>query len=236
MALEMARDLAQLVRNIDGYGLEETRTRVIDAARLSLGCAGASLWQLSRPGEAHLDASTDATLARSLARRLSKNPEGPMWEAATTRKTVVCPDFTTERRWPGYIDQVMSETTARSSVAYPLVSGGHDSSVLALYSDQAGYFTSPVVQLGMTFAIHAAIVLEKSAMRDRNENLHVALSSNRRIGMAIGVLMAQRKVTEEQAFGMLRAVSQCSHVKLYEVAEQVLLTGELDSVPMAQSA
>jgi AmiR/NasT family two-component response regulator len=39
--------------------------------------------------------------------------------------------------------------------------------------------------------------------------------------------MARHKVTDTQAFDMLRTASQRRHVKLRELAEDVLLTGEL---------
>jgi signal transduction histidine kinase/DNA-binding response OmpR family regulator len=58
-------------------------------------------------------------------------------------------------------------------------------------------------------------------------NLRVALASNRRIGAAIGVLMQAMKITDEQAFLELRTASQHRHMKLREVAEHVLLTGQL---------
>ena len=48
---------------------------------------------------------------------------------------------------------------------------------------------------------------------------------NRRIGMAIGIVMASQRRTEEQAFRFLRVASQRVHVKLREIAEDVICTG-----------
>jgi signal transduction histidine kinase/CheY-like chemotaxis protein len=61
-------------------------------------------------------------------------------------------------------------------------------------------------------------------------NLERALSSNRRIGAAIGVLMASRHVTSVQAFKLLRRASNESNRKLGDVADRVVLTGSLDLV------
>ncbi len=63
--------------------------------------------------------------------------------------------------------------------------------------------------------------------RDKIENLERALTSSRRIGAAMGVLMYRHKVTIDQAFELLRVASQVSHRKLRDVAEDVLATGEL---------
>ena len=60
-------------------------------------------------------------------------------------------------------------------------------------------------------------------------NLEAALSSNRRIGTAVGVLMASRKVDSENAFELLSTVSQLLHRKLRDVADEVVVTRALPS-------
>jgi len=46
--------------------------------------------------------------------------------------------------------------------------------------------------------------------------------------MAIGILMFKHKITEDQAFQLLRLTSQHTHRKLAELANDVLDTGQLD--------
>ena len=58
-------------------------------------------------------------------------------------------------------------------------------------------------------------------------NLRAALASNRRIGMAIGILMAIHRVSQQEAFDLLRVTSQRANRKLREIAEHVVLTGVL---------
>jgi AmiR/NasT family two-component response regulator len=45
--------------------------------------------------------------------------------------------------------------------------------------------------------------------------------------MAIGVTMTLYRCTDEQAFGHLRGASQQTHQKSRDVAEEVILTGQL---------
>jgi hypothetical protein len=52
--------------------------------------------------------------------------------------------------------------------------------------------------------------------------LRNALVSNRRIGMAMGILMRDRDVDEQEAFAVLRRISQNSNRKLRDVAEDVI--------------
>ena len=60
---------------------------------------------------------------------------------------------------------------------------------------------------------------------ERSEHLERALASNRRIGMALGIVMRELRCTEEQAFHVLQRASMQRNVKLRDVAEEVILTG-----------
>ncbi|MEO6884895.1 MAG: ATP-binding protein, partial [Jatrophihabitantaceae bacterium] len=83
---------------------------------------------------------------------------------------------------------------------------------------------------------HELATLREFALNQAEEkatNLQAALASNRQIGIAMGVLMMQGKLTEEQAFDRLREVSQHENRKLRDVADEIVLTG---SVPTPRSA
>jgi hypothetical protein len=58
-------------------------------------------------------------------------------------------------------------------------------------------------------------------------HLEVALGTNRRIGIAVGILMCRLQVTEDQALAVLRKHSQDHNVKLRDLAEEVIYTGTL---------
>ena len=66
-----------------------------------------------------------------------------------------------------------------------------------------------------------------SDARVRIEHLETALATNRRIGIAIGVVMARYGLTDEQAFELLREQSQVRNKKLRDLAEEVVYTGTL---------
>lgn len=58
-------------------------------------------------------------------------------------------------------------------------------------------------------------------------NLTLALRTSRKIGAAIGILMATHRVSEEAAFQLLRKASMDANQKLRDVADEVVRTGEL---------
>ena len=63
--------------------------------------------------------------------------------------------------------------------------------------------------------------------RDRAENLEAALRSSRIIGAAVGIVMAEHRCTQEEAFQELRKASQDHNVKLRDVAEAIVRTGDV---------
>jgi len=60
----------------------------------------------------------------------------------------------------------------------------------------------------------------------RIENLHSALSSREVIGQAQGILMERERIAPDQAFDVLRRASQYLNIKLREVAQTLVDTGE----------
>ena len=63
--------------------------------------------------------------------------------------------------------------------------------------------------------------------RDVTE-LQRALATSRQIGMAMGILMERHRLTPEQAFDRLRDLSQRRNVKLRDLADQVVYTGDTE--------
>jgi curved DNA-binding protein CbpA len=59
------------------------------------------------------------------------------------------------------------------------------------------------------------------ALTAQVSQLEIARDSNRRIGMALGIVMSQRQVDEAHAFDVLRRISQNTNRKLRDIAEDV---------------
>ena len=210
------------------------RAKITTLARDTLGSAGTAIWHLTAEAKMKLDSYTDADFMKLMSDIVGKEPDGPAWDAMHTRRTVVADDFATDARWPNYTRRLVAGSPVRSAVVYPLGLGGRDLGVLAVYAHAAGYFTPARVELGAVFAAHASLALENVSLTDKNQHLEIALQSNRKIGIAMGILMASYRMTEQQAFDLLRATSQTTHRKLNAVAEDVALTGTIETLqPMA---
>jgi AmiR/NasT family two-component response regulator len=72
---------------------------------------------------------------------------------------------------------------------------------------------------------------ELAAAAERAEHLERALVNSRRIGMALGILMERHRLTEAQAFDQLTGISSRRNVKLHQVAEELVYTGDPEVDP-----
>jgi GAF domain-containing protein len=211
--------------------LAMTRARIVSAAVELTGCTSAALGSVKASTGLAVSAGTDLPLAAQLA-RIAVETSGGTALQATLGQAAACPSVRRERRWRHYAQRVLLETPVRSEVSYPLQLPECDFGVLSLYSDQDGYFTEDARATAEIYAGHVLMALSHARERDRAANLEIGLASNREIGIAIGVLMTTHRVTHQQAFEMLRTASQHAHLKLRDVAAEVVLTGELPAAPV----
>jgi AmiR/NasT family two-component response regulator len=72
---------------------------------------------------------------------------------------------------------------------------------------------------------------ELEEARRQIAHLQLALQTNRSIGVAIGIVMARRGLTVDQSFELLRDVSQQTHRRIRDLAEEIVYTGELPEAP-----
>ena len=99
---------------------------------------------------------------------------------------------------------------------------------LNIYSQTPAAFDATARHAGLLLATHGALAIAAAAHRDRADHLERALDNSRDIGVAIGVLMSQHRLTRDQAFDLLRIASQNTNRKLAEIALEVGATGTLD--------
>jgi hypothetical protein len=81
---------------------------------------------------------------------------------------------------------------------------------------------------GQLLVEHAIALVQREQQTAKIANLQCALSSNREIGAAMGILMARHQLTATQAFDLLRRTSQHCHRRIVAIAAEVIETGALD--------
>jgi hypothetical protein len=151
---------------------------------------------------------------------------GPCLTAAEENREIHVPDLFEEDRWgPDYASAVASHGL-RSVLSLPFNLQGDAKAALNLYSDVPNKFDeratakargytreiSQALRLAVRFSLHA----------DSAANLRATLESRTIIDIAIGVVMAQNRCSQEAAVKILTEASSNSNTKLRDIAKSLV--------------
>jgi GAF domain-containing protein len=178
------------------------------------------------------DKATTAAFTGSLALDLDESQYGrgygPCLHAAGTGETVEVADARTEARWSDYMAGAV-ERGSLSSLSVPL--GSDLRAALNVYARQPQAFDDDARSAATRFAPYAAVAINNmqsyQSARDMAANMEAALHSRAVIDQAKGILIERHKLTPDQAFQALAQASMQTNRKLRDVAEHLVLTGEL---------
>jgi GAF domain-containing protein len=155
---------------------------------------------------------------------------GPCLDAGRAGLVFVSSDMRTEQRWPDYAAQVI-EHGVLSSLTVPLPFLGATIGALNHYATQPAAFDEDDVARGEEMAGFVAVAVanaQHSAQSAEDaENMRRAMASRATIEQSKGILMERHKVTADAAFTVLTHASQLTNMKLRDVADHLVRTGEV---------
>ena len=214
------------------HSMDTLLQAVVDATKTTLpGYVDASISVLigSRPATA----AYSGQLALDLDETQYERGHGPCLHAAVHGELIAIVDARAEDRWPDYTARAVQRGSLSSlSVPLPMqgLAGG-----LNIYATEAGHFDEALRAAAVDFAAAAAAAIgnmhDYRTARDIAGNLEVALLSRAVIDQAKGILMERHKLTADQAFQFLAHASQTANVKLRDIADHLIRTGELLTPP-----
>lgn len=181
-----------------------------------------------RGGRFRTEASTHEGAARADQLQYELG-SGPCVDAVLDDSVYVTGDVGADERWGTWGRRVHTELGVTSVLAHRLglLDGSDAIAALNVYADERDAFDDASVAMGLVLATHASLLVTSTLARDRAANLLRGLESNREIGVAMGILMQQHRLTRDQAFDVLRVASQDSNRKLVDIAAEVADTGTL---------
>jgi hypothetical protein len=162
--------------------------------------------------------------------------DGPCLQALRTGELVSVTDMAEESRWGLYPERAL-DAGVRSSLSFPLPLGERGRGALNLYASRAHAFADADADAGRSWAGQAGgALLVAWRMADREkavDDLAQGMVTRQVIGQAVGLLMAQRRFTADEAFDLLRSASQRNNEKLRDVAAR-MVAGHEDDVLSAR--
>ena len=213
-------ELALRLHDTPSY--DETVDKVLEFAVKALNCAYAGIILVHDGPRVETIAATHPLVA-DLDRIQMETGEGPDVHLLAEREAVRIEDVRTDGRWPGWAREVEAKGV-RSMLGTRLSTSKTLIGSLNFYDPAPGCFDVEDVDVAHMLARHAAVALERA--RDL-EHLWRAIDARNLVGQAQGVLMERFGITADQAFAVLRRYSQDNNIKLAQVAQRLVSSGEL---------
>ena len=126
-----------------------------------------------------------------------------------------------EDRWISWAPRVAADLNVRSMLCLRLFTSAELVGGLNLYSTQIDAFDEDDAYTGSYLAAQIAVAVAETQQVD---GLRIAALNRAIIGQAQGILMERYTIDPEQAFNVLRRVSQNNNIKLIRVADELVRT------------
>jgi signal transduction protein with GAF and PtsI domain len=168
---------------------------------------------------------------QSLSEQYRRKPnlkvgQGISGRAVQERRPIMVADVTKE---PDYMYPDMAKKEGLCSLlSVPMLMREKAVGVINSYTSVPHAFTGEEVKLLQAIANQAAIAIEHTTLIEKSFEMQEALAVRKLLERAKGYLMRSKKLTEEDAFKLMQRQSMDLRKSMREIAEAVLLAGELD--------
>jgi transcriptional regulator with GAF, ATPase, and Fis domain len=150
---------------------------------------------------------------------------GPCVDAATTGQTIVVNDDCDDSAYREFVE-VAVRAGVRQTVAVGMSIGQRGIGALNLYRATGNSSPRAFLEDAEVFAAYAAVVVSNvvnyADAANQAANLQLAMESRAVIEQAKGIVMARERCSADEAFDILRRMSQYRNVKLREIAQAIV--------------
>lgn len=191
----------------------------------SLPIARAAISTLQDPFDVETVCATDAVAARLDELQIDLG-EGPCWQALSTRSPVlITPGHSSGSVWPT-LSSAIASSGIHSVFAFPLIVGALGIGAVDLYLDTPEPLTPADIGHAETLAAIAAMQVLNQAMERRpgEDGGPFAESpySRREVHQATGMVVAQAKVSPDDALLLIRARAFADGLPVREIAARII--------------
>lgn len=156
--------------------------------------------------------------------------DGPCVDALENGVPVILSDVHQDQRWPEY-QLALAAAGIESALGVPMDLAHESGAVLNFFAPRPRVFDDDVVASASRFAEMASkalrLAIRLAASDQRGQDLKSAMENRTVIDLACGMIMAQNRCSQDDAFNILRRASSDRNQKLHLVALSVVerLTG-----------
>jgi len=146
--------------------------------------------------------------------------------ALQERRPIIVPDVTKERDY--MYPEIAKKEGLCSLLSVPMMIRDKAVGVINSYTSVPHSFTHEEVKVMQAIANQAAIAIEHTTLLEKSFEMQEALAVRKLVEQAKGYLIRSKKLSEEEAFRLIQRQSMDLRKSMREIAEAILLAGEIE--------
>jgi signal transduction protein with GAF and PtsI domain len=186
-----------------------------------------SLWLIDEKDREFKLRATQTISRGYLKERSLKLGEGVVGFVARQRKPVAILDVLKEPRYKE--KKLAKKERLRSMLSVPMEVKGKVLGVINCYTSSPHKFSKTEIDVLTTVANQAAIAIESTELMVKTKVIQEELESRKLVERAKGILMKERKLSEEEAFRIIQKQSMDNRKSMREIAEAIILAREIET-------
>ncbi len=184
-----------------------------------------ALWLLDEKTQTLKIKATQSMSNEYLKERTLKVGEGIVGLVAKTKKPIVIPDVVSDER---YKEKTMARKEKLvSMLSVPMMVKNRVIGVINCYTTAKYNFEKSDIDLLSTVANQSAVAIENTELMVKTRVVQEELETRKKVEKAKGILMKEQKITEEEAYDLLRKSSMTKRLPMKDIAEAVVLSYEI---------
>ena len=130
---------------------------------------------------------------------------------------------------PGYMYPDLARKEGLCSLlSVPMLVKDKPIGVINSYTSNEHLFSAEEIKVLQAVASQAAIAIENTTLMEKSFEMQEALEVRKLVERAKGLLMRSKQISEEDAFRIMQRQSMDTRRSMREIAEAILLAGELE--------
>ena len=146
-------------------------------------------------------------------------------QAVKEKRPIAVLDVTKEE---GYMYRDLARKEGLCSLlCVPMMVKDRAIGVINSYTSKEHKFSEEEVKVLQTVANQAAVAIENTKLVEHSNEMEAALESRKLVERAKGILMRERRISEDEAFRLIQKKSMNARKSMKGIAEAILLTHEI---------
>jgi len=184
-----------------------------------------ALWLLDEKTKELKIRATQAMSREYLKERSIKLGEGIVGLVAQEKMPIAIVDVLKDKRYKE--KELAKKEGLVSMLSVPMLVKNRVIGVVNCYTTEPYTFTEHDIQLLSTVADQAAVAIENTELMVKTTVIQEELETRKKVERAKGLLMREQKITEEDAYNLLRKSSMDKRLPMKDIADAIILAFDI---------